>query len=202
MVAARPQIAGEASPHAAISKLNIGCGAFKIEGFLNLDADPRAEPDVVYDLNNLPYPFPSGSFDVIEANHILEHLDDPFAVMTELHRLLAIGGLLVIRVPHFSRGFTHAEHKRGFDVTFPYYFNPLFPGGYTGANFGLQRMKLVWFAQPYLKRLVLSKPAFYFGSVLGWLINLCASISPIFCSRVWCFLVGGFEEIEFQFVRK
>lgn len=204
MVAARPQIVSDAEsyPQPNLRKLNIGCGAFKIDGFLNLDADPRAQPDVVYDLNNPPYPFPSGAFEVIEANHILEHLDDPFAVMEELHRLLALGGLLIIRVPHFSRGFTHAEHKRGFDVTFPYYFNPSFPGGYVGADFGLRRMKLIWFAQPYLKKLVLSKPAYYLGSALGWVIDLFAGISPIFCSRVWCFLVGGFEEIEFQFIRR
>ena len=203
MVVARPEIASaaESYPQPTIRKLNIGSGAFKIGGFLNLDADPSAKPEIVYDLNNLPYPFPSGSFEVIEASHILEHLDDPFAVMKELHRLLATGGLLVIRVPHFSRGFTHAEHKRGFDVTFPYYFNPSFPGGYVGVEFGLRRMKLVWFAQPYLKKLVLSKPAYYCGSLLGSVIDLCAGISPIFCSRVWCFLVGGFEEIEFQFIR-
>jgi len=185
-----------------IRRLNIGCGAFKMEGFLNLDADPRAEPNMVYDLNSFPYPFPSETFEQIEANHILEHLDEPFTVMKELHRLLVKEGGLVIRVPHFSRGFTHAEHKRGFDVTFPYYFNSSFPGGFTGTEFKLEQMKLVWFAQPYLKKLVLSKSAYYFGSAIGGVIDLFARLSPVLCSRGWCFLVGGFEEIEFRFVRK
>ena len=42
--------------------------------------------------------------------------------MREIHRITKPGGTVRIWVPHFSRGFTHAEHKSGFDVTFPYYF--------------------------------------------------------------------------------
>jgi SAM-dependent methyltransferase len=202
MAVAKPEMVIDAQRQPTLRKLNVGCGAFKIEGFLNLDADARAEPDVVYNLNDFPYPFPSESFELIEANHILEHLDDPFRVMKELHRLLVKDGTLVIRVPHFSRGFTHAEHKRGFDVTFPYYFNPAFPGGYTGAEFELEEMKLVWFSQPYLKKLVLSKLQYYVGASLGFAIDLFANLSPVFCSRLWCFWVGGFEEIEFRFARR
>lgn len=183
-------------------RLNIGCGAFKKSGFMNLDANPRVNPDIVHDLNVFPYPLRSDSFDVIEANHLLEHLDDPFRVMDELHRLLTQNGELVIRVPHFSRGFTHAEHKRGFDVTFPYYFDPTFPGGYTGTEFELRGMKLVWFAQPYLKKRVLSKVEYYLGFMLGKMVDAFANLSPFICSRAWCFMVGGFEEIEFRFVCK
>jgi SAM-dependent methyltransferase len=197
------RISNDAEIHSAthLRKLNIGCGAFKIEGYLNLDVDPRSRPDVVHNLNEFPYPFSTASFEMIEANHILEHLNDPFEVMRELHRLLVKNGVLLIRVPHFSRGFTHAEHKRGFDVTFPYYFDSSFPGGFTGAEFSLRKMKLVWFAQPYLKKVVLGRPLYYAGRAVGSLIDLFANLSPVFCSRVWCFLVGGFEEIEFHFIR-
>ncbi len=180
-------------------KLNIGCGAFKKPGYLNLDADPRAQPDVVHDLNVFPYPFPAESFSLIEADHILEHLNNPFKVMSELHRMLTDTGQLIVRVPHFSRGFTHAEHKRGFDVTFPFYFNPTFVGGYTGTHFQLNRMLLVWFAQPYLKKLVLNKGEYFLGSLMGSVLDAIANLSPTLCSRAWCFWVGGFEEIEFRF---
>lgn len=182
-----------------IAKLNIGCGAFKKPGFMNLDSDPRTQADVVHDLNIFPYPFSQESFSVIEADHILEHLNNPFKVMNELHRMLIDDGKLVVRVPHFSRGFTHAEHKRGFDVTFPFYFNPTFIGGYTGTHFQLERMRLVWFAQPYLKKRVLSKGEYYLGSLLGTILDTAANLSPTLCSRAWCFWVGGFEEIEFHF---
>jgi SAM-dependent methyltransferase len=180
-------------------KLNLGCGRFKKPGFLNVDHDARAAPDRVQDLDELPYPFPAGHFVRIEADHVLEHLRNPFAVMAEMHRLLAPGGELVLRMPHFSRGFTHADHKRGFDVTFPYYFDPAFRAGYTGTHFVLERMRLRWLAQPYLKREVLSPAAFHLARVAGGIIDFFANLAPAVCSRAWCFWVGGFEEIEFRF---
>lgn len=44
-------------------------------------------------------PIPSGSIDVIHANHVLEHLADPVATMAVAHSLLKPGGLLVAEVP-------------------------------------------------------------------------------------------------------
>lgn len=183
-------------------QLNLGCGRFKKPGFLNVDCDPALEPDVVQDLDRLPYPFPAQHFRLIEADHVLEHLTEPFQVMAEMHRILQPGGRLVVRVPHFSRGFTHADHKRGFDVTFPYYFDPAFQGGYTGTEFVLERMRLRWSAQPYLKKTVISPGLFYLSEGIGKVIDFFAGLSPLAASRGWCFLVGGFEEIEFRFRKK
>lgn len=185
-----------------LKKLNLGCGMFKKEGYVNVDCVAGVGPDIVHDLNKIPYPFQDNYFDVAELDHVLEHLDDPFAAMKELHRIVKPQGLVVVKVPHFSRGFTHPEHKRGFDVSFPYYFDASFRGGYTGVDFTCARLKLRWFSQAYLKRSVLSKPAFYIGSAFGSMADLLANISPMACSRFWCFLVGGFEEIEFRFICK
>ncbi|MEO0254131.1 MAG: class I SAM-dependent methyltransferase [candidate division WOR-3 bacterium] len=180
-------------------KLNLGCGNFKKEGYINLDYNKDVEPDVIHDLNVFPYPFEDNEFDLIEASHVLEHLDDPFKVMRELHRITKNNGLIIIRVPHFSRGFTHPEHKRGFDVTFPFYFNPSFLGGYQGVELKLEKMRLHWFGQPYLKKTVLPKSLFLIAKFIGKIIDFFANFSPFLCSRFWCFLVGGFDEIEFHF---
>lgn len=181
-------------------RLNLGCGEFKKEGYVNVDLYSVSEPDVRHDLNEIPYPFTDDEFELIEADHVLEHLNNPFSVMKELHRISKNGALIIIRVPHFTRGFTHPEHKRGFDVSFPYYFSPSFKGGYQGVELKLKKMKLCWFAQPYLKKQVLSKFSFHLCYLIGAILSFLANLSPFLCSRLWCFWVGGFEEIEFCFV--
>jgi SAM-dependent methyltransferase len=180
-------------------KLNCGAGRFNKEGYLNIDNDKSTNPDMIVNLNRDLNFFQDKQFNLIEADHVVEHLDNPFKTMKEFHRILEDDGILIIKVPHFSRGFTHPEHKRGFDVSLPLYFNKDFQGGYCGVEYKLISMRLNWFAQPYLKKITLSKPQYYFGLILGTIINSFANLSPYFCSRVWCFWVGGFEEIEFKF---
>lgn len=182
-----------------MQKLNIGSGKFKKEGFVNLDWVESTKPDVVHDLNTFPYPFADNTFDWVEGDHVLEHLENPFGVMRELHRISGPNAKIIIRVPHFSRGFSHPEHKRGFDVTFPYFFRADFPGDYMGVELELERLTLSWFAQKYLKKMVLPAPVFLLASFVGYIISFFANLAPIFCARVWCFWVGGFEEIEYVF---
>lgn len=180
-------------------KLNLGSGEFLKEGFINVDYYSNSTPDVSHNLNQFPYPFENDYFERVEADHVFEHLYEPFQVMRELHRICAPGATIHIRVPHFSRGFTHADHKRGFDVTFPYYFNPKFGPGYQGVPLELVKMRLTWFAQPYMKKSVMPAILVWIGQGMGLAIDLLANLSPWVCSRIWCYWVGGFEEIEFVF---
>ena len=185
-----------------MKKLNLGCGEFKKNGYINLDMNKKVKPDVVHNLNKFPYPFKDNYFDLVEASHVLEHVEDPFKVMKELHRIMKHNGTLIIRVPHFSRGFTHADHKRGFDVSFPYYFNPKYKGGYTGTDFELKKIRLHWFAQHYLMKSILPWYVYYSSIIFGKFIDFFANLNVYLCSRIWCFLVGGFYEIEFHFVKE
>jgi SAM-dependent methyltransferase len=181
-----------------MKKLNLGCGQFPKENYINVDNDPAAKADIFHDLSVLPYPFESESFDQIDMSHILEHLPNTLEVMNELNRLLKPGALLIIKVPHFSRGFTHWDHKRGFDISFPYYFNRSFPG-YTGLELRIETTTLKWFSQPYLKKTVLSPLAYFTGLNLGYLFDFLGNINLFFTSRLLCFWVGGYEEIQFIF---
>lgn len=185
-------------------KLNLGCGEDKKPGYVNIDWQASVDPDVVHDLNSLPYPFIDNSFDLVEANHVLEHLDKPFNIMREFHRILKPGGNLIIKVPHFSRGFTHAEHCHGFDVTFPFYFNKDYTkSGFIGAEFQLTYMRLRWMAFfNLLKNMGYNPIIIGLLKIPNAVITFLANISPSFCSRVWCFWVGGFEEIEYRFRAK
>ena len=187
-------------PHA---KLNLGAGADKKQGYVNVDWSPLTSPDVVCDLNVFPYPFPDESCELIEAYHVLEHLEKPFAVMRELHRILTPGGVLHIKVPHFSRGMTHAEHEHGFDVTFPLYFDPTFTAsGYYGVPYTCTSVRLTWLAFFHLMpSLGYSRITIGILRGVNVLISWLANISPAFTSRIWCFWVGGFDEIEFMFTK-
>jgi SAM-dependent methyltransferase len=182
-----------------MKKINLGCGAYKKKECVNLDVNWDCRPDIVANLEVIPYPFKENTFDCVEADHVLEHLSAPFEVMQDIFRILKPGGKLIIRVPHFSRAMTHPQHKRGFDVTFPLYFNKDFTGGYTGVEYTCERIRLRWFAQRRLMKDHLSVFTYYALSVLGCCIDFFANISPMVCSRIWCFWVGGFYEIEFVF---
>jgi SAM-dependent methyltransferase len=185
------------------TKLNLGCGESKKPGYLNLDWQEAVHPDVVHDLNQLPYPFADATFDIIEASHVIEHLDRPFTVMKELHRILKPGGVLQVRVPHFSRGFTHAEHAHGFDVTFPLYFNKDFTrSGYIGCELKLLRMEVHYIAFTHLLKYVgYGGFRVYLLRRLNAIVSFLANLNPYLASRLWCFWVGGFDELEFHFVK-
>lgn len=113
-----------------------------------MDISPAAKADFLCDLDRVPYPFADQTFEEISASHVLEHLREPLAAMAECHRLLVPGGRLVVKAPHFSRGFTNPDHERGFDVSFPLYFDPRYPPWFGGTRFELERTRLRWNVQP------------------------------------------------------
>ena len=183
-------------------RLDFGAGERNESGSISVDRQPLTNPDIAHDLNNFPYPFADASVDEVRAFHVIEHLDRPFDAMREFHRILKPGGLLHVKVPHFSRGFTHAEHAHGFDITFPLYFDPSFTtSGYFGVNFKLLNLRLRWFVYADLLR-TLGYSYLTIGvlNLLDAIITLGANLSPAFATRIWCFWVGGFDEIEMQFI--
>ena len=182
--------------------LNLGCGQYPKDGYLNIDSDKRSKADKFLDLNKFPYQLPSNHFELVEADHLLEHLNDPIQFMHEVHRILKLDGRLHIRVPHYSRGFTHWQHKIGFDVSYPLYFQKEFQGGYVGIDFAIKKIELHWFCQLALKKKTLSSYQFLMGKTLGKIFDFFANLSPYACSRIWCFWVGGFEEVEFIFLKR
>ena len=184
-------------------RLNLGSGSdYRTDCWVNVDRR-EVKCDVVHDLNIIPYPFPDDSADEIELSQVLEHLKEPFVVMRELHRILKPGGRLTIRVPHFTRGFTHAEHEHGFDITFPYYFNnERFPEQFYGVSFEAERVELHWLSGitlTYLTRLGVSGLSIAILKVLNRFLSWLANLNPMLCSRIWAYWVGGFEDCTFVF---
>ena len=96
--------------------LNLGCGLKHIPDALNLDITPDTNPDVVHDLNRLPWPFPANQFREVLAYDVIEHLGDFIATMEEIHRVCRDRAVVRITVPHFScaNAYTDPTHRRLF----------------------------------------------------------------------------------------
>ena len=95
--------------------LELGCGHRKTPGARGVDWNVASDADVVCNLNRLPWCFRDDACDELLCNHIIEHLDDTFGVMAEIHRICRPGALVRIRCPHFTclysyRNPTHAHH--------------------------------------------------------------------------------------------
>jgi ubiquinone/menaquinone biosynthesis C-methylase UbiE len=74
----------------------VGCDL--VESHLKQNASLHAA--VVADAGKLP--FCDGSFDLVTANMVVEHLDDPSAVFEEVARVLAAGGRFAFVTPNRS----------------------------------------------------------------------------------------------------
>lgn len=93
-------------------KLDLGCGKTKPEGYVGVDKIAQRGVDRVWDLER-GIPYADGAFDEVRAIHVLEHLSDPVAIMSEIWRVLADGGVVEFEVPS-TRGegaFANPDHK-------------------------------------------------------------------------------------------
>lgn len=70
--------------------------AFSRSLYVSADIVP-GDVDCVLDLTTLP--FGDRSFDVVIANHVLEHVDDDLAAMREIRRILRDHGTAILSVP-------------------------------------------------------------------------------------------------------
>ena len=67
---------------------------------------------VTGDIHDLP--FPSGSFDVVHAHQVLQHVADPVAALREMVRVCRPGGVVAVRDGDYS-GFTWYPELPGLD---------------------------------------------------------------------------------------
>jgi SAM-dependent methyltransferase len=101
-------------------KLHLGCGPEKRPGWINIDANASAAPDIVGSVEALPQ-FETASVDAIEACHLFEHLTYTQAksALVEWARVLKPGGELLLELPDFEacvRILGKHRDERGFDL--------------------------------------------------------------------------------------
>lgn len=95
--------------------LDIGCGSGTVCDFLSHYFGAVHGVDIVdyrneqlkvkskfsaVDLNFEKLPYENNTFDVVSAFQVVEHLENPFLIMREVHRVLRPGGLFIFSVPN------------------------------------------------------------------------------------------------------
>ena len=106
-------------------KLNLGCGTDIRAGWVNLDKVGLPGVDIAHDLEKLPLPFESESFDLVCAKDVLEHVNY-IDLLREVHRILRPSGVFEIQVPHFTSidNYVDPTHVKRFSIrTFDFFVN-------------------------------------------------------------------------------
>ncbi len=101
--------------------LDVGCGEMPFRSLLGPGASytgidvPSAQafgmgssPDIV-PFDGRAIPFPDASFDHVLCTEVLEHVEEPSALISEMLRVLRSGGTIVLTVP-FSARLHHAPY--------------------------------------------------------------------------------------------
>ena len=99
-----PAKGASADPAGVPLKLNLGCGGRKMAGFVNVDCVAACQPDLVVNLEQVPWPWENDSVDEIVLHHVLEHLGQRpetfLAIVKEMYRVCRDGARIEIVVPH------------------------------------------------------------------------------------------------------
>ena len=100
------------SADVGVKRLNWGCGASGVPGWVNSDRKEGPGIDVSADIGD-GLPFESESFDYAVAIHALPEVpyDDLVPVLEELRRVLKRGGVLRVALPDLEKGV--AAYQRG-----------------------------------------------------------------------------------------
>lgn len=113
--------------------LNLGCGNELIEGAINHDrVKHRSEIDIIWDLNELSWPWEDNYFDTIAARAVLEHLEiDLIKSVSECWRILKPGGKLWFKLPYWKHENSYSDptHRWFCNLETPTIFDPETPYG-------------------------------------------------------------------------
>ena len=83
-----------------LNVLNIGAGITRLDFATNIDISDKA--DVSLNLGADPLPFEDSTVDLIYSDHTFEHVENYLGLVSEVHRVLKSGGLLLLGVPYVT----------------------------------------------------------------------------------------------------
>lgn len=183
--------------------VNLGCGKTRIPQSIGVDrVKIDGFVDIVHDLDVIPYPFEGNSIDEIHFYHVLEHLHEPIKKLEEIHRILKPGGILYLRVPHFSSmgAFSDLTHIRPFGYSsFDCFEKDSYHHFYTSANFQILHKEIKYFGlypnDGVYEKYIHKNQCHWLAKPIVIIMNFLIRLSPVFFERIWCYWVGGAGEI-------
>lgn len=131
--------------------LDVGCGDRKLPGAVGIDRLGLPSVDIVHDLNIFPWPVEDASYDLVFANHFLEHMTDVLLTLGEVHRILKPGGRFVMQVPYFRSvdAFSDPTHVHFFTAsTLDYVCEGTKLGSYEYTPFKFKKRGF-WYGWPH-----------------------------------------------------
>ena len=134
----------------------------------------ETHPDVVADLNHMPWPFQDESFDQVRCFDVIEHLEDIVQVMDEVNRVCSRGAVIQITVPHFSsaNAFTDPTHRHYFGYfSFSYFTGEHEFSYYTVSAFRKRHAAII-----------------FHPTVLGRLVSRLANRRPDIYEKRWAWI--------------
>ena len=196
----RQRILSHLTPAARVLEVGAGAGRVTQMNFrgkagrvVGVDPDgavldnPHLDEAHVSDGGRLP--FPPGSFELVFSDNVFEHVADPEAIFAEVFRVLAPGGVFLMKTPNrwhyvtviarvtpfwFHR-FVNRLRGRDPEHTFPTLYRANSPGRVRvlgeGAGFRVLSVEVLEGRPEYLR---LSAPSY----VLGWLYERLVNSTP------------------------
>jgi SAM-dependent methyltransferase len=76
----------------------------------------------------------AGKFDLITANHVIEHVPDPIGTLASMRRLLTPDGWIWIAVPNAENAIARALHGRWHSTDLPFHLMQFTPGSIALAG--------------------------------------------------------------------
>jgi SAM-dependent methyltransferase len=149
--------------------LSLGCGRRKAEsGVVRVDISEEMKPDVVWNLDHTPWPFPDSEFDVVECFDVIEHVESVVNCLQEVHRVLRPGGRITLTTPHFScaNSFIDPTHRHHLAyASFDYFCDGHLLNYYAKARFKITDRRIEFdggrWNRSIMRRLANRWPAFY-----------------------------------------
>lgn len=132
--------------------LDIGCGTNKhkddTQEVIGMDIIDLPGVDVVWNMEQIPYPFENGKFNKVILQHVLEHVTKEnninIKIIEEVHRLLSKHGSFEVEVPIGNWFRYDPTHKNYVGYWYWKYFSNDFPlNYYAKARFKLVNAELV-----------------------------------------------------------